>query len=85
MKEITIYTTEVCPYCIRAKKLLEKKGVPYKELNVDKNPELVEVVIQKSGGRTTVPQIFIGDFHIGGFDDLNSLENENKLDELLNA
>lgn len=83
MKKVIIYTTNICPYCVRAKKLLEKKGVEYEELRVDLNPELVEEAIQKSGGRRTVPQIFIGDYHVGGCDELHELEYENKLDGLL--
>lgn len=83
MKKVIIYTTNICPYCVRAKKLLEKKGVEYEELRVDLNPELVEEAIQKSGGRRTVPQIFIGDYHVGGCDELHELEYENKLDSLL--
>lgn len=83
MKNVTIYTTQVCPYCVRAKKLLEKKGAPYEELRVDLNPELVEEAIEKSGGLRTVPQIFIEDFHVGGCDELYALEAEKKLDGLL--
>ena len=83
MKNITIYTTQVCPYCIRAKRLLEKKGVEYKELRVDLNPELVQEAIEKSGGLRTVPQIFIEDYHVGGCDELHALERENRLDNLL--
>ena len=83
MKNVKIYTTRVCPYCVRAKKLLEKKGVDYIELRVDLNPELVEEAIEKSGGLRTVPQIFIEDFHVGGCDELYALEEEKKLDSLL--
>jgi glutaredoxin 3 len=83
MKNVTIYTTQSCPYCIKAKKLLEKKGVHYQELKIDLNSELVDEAITKSGGRRTVPQIFIGDYHVGGCDDLYALENANKLDGLL--
>jgi glutaredoxin 3 len=83
MKNVTIYTTRVCPYCIRAKRLLEKKGVSYEELKVDINPELVEEAVAKSGGRRTVPQIFIEDYHVGGCDELYALDAENKLNGLL--
>lgn len=83
MKHVTIYTTNTCPFCIQAKKLLDKKGVAYKELRVDENPELLSEVRQKSGGRKTVPQIFIDDMHIGGCDDLYLLDHENRLDPLL--
>ncbi len=83
MENVTIYTTLVCPYCVRAKKLLEKKGVEYKELRVDLDPALVQEAIEKSGGLKTVPQIFIGDYHVGGCDELYALERENELDSLL--
>ena len=83
MKNVTIYTTRVCPYCIRAKRLLEKKGVSYEELKVDINPELVEEAVEKSGGLRTVPQIFIEDYHVGGCDELYALDAENKLNDLL--
>lgn len=83
MKVVTIYTTQSCPYCVKAKKLLEKKGVEYEELRVDLNPELIAESIEKSGGLRTVPQIFIGDHHVGGCDDLYALEEQNRLDSLL--
>jgi glutaredoxin 3 len=83
MKNVTIYTTLVCPYCVKAKKLLEKKGVTYNELRVDLNPELIDEAIEKSGGLKTVPQIFIEDFHVGGCDDLYALEDKKELDGLL--
>lgn len=83
MKNVTIYTTQICPYCIKAKKLLDKKGVDYKELRVDLNPELAEEAVEKSGGRRTVPQIFIEDFHVGGCDELHALDRQNRLDSLL--
>jgi glutaredoxin 3 len=83
MKKVTIYTTQSCPYCIKAKSLLDKKGVTYEELRIDLNPELTAEAVKKSGGRRTVPQIFIGDHHVGGSDDLHALEKENKLDGLL--
>jgi glutaredoxin 3 len=83
MKEVIIYTTKTCPFCVRAKRLLGEKGVEYLELRVDKNPELAIEAKEKSGGRMTVPQIFIGDYHVGGCDDLYALEKENRLDQLL--
>ncbi len=83
MKNVTIYTTRVCPYCIRAKKLLEKKGVNYKELRVDLDPALIQEAIEKSGGLRTVPQIFIEEYHVGGCDELYALEAEKELDGLL--
>ncbi|MFZ2451207.1 MAG: glutaredoxin 3 [Methylobacter sp.] len=82
MPEILIYTTKICPYCIMAKRLLDKKGVTYNEINVDGNPGLREAMMQKTR-RRTVPQIYIGDLHVGGFDELYSLEQNKKLDPLL--
>ncbi len=83
MKNIIIYTTSYCPYCVRAKNLLTRKGASYEEINVENDGELREAMVQRAGGRKTVPQIFIGDLHIGGCDDLYALEGEGKLDELL--
>jgi len=82
MTEVTIYTTKVCPYCVRAKMLLEKKGASYKE--IDASDENVRAdMIEKAGGKRTVPQIFIGDKHVGGCDELYAIDSEGKLDELL--
>ena len=83
MKNVVIYTTKICPYCVRAKGLLDKKGAAYQEIRVDENPHLREELIQKSGGQRTVPQIFIGDLHVGGCDDLHALDRAGKLDPLL--
>jgi len=83
MKNVIIYSSENCPYCVKAKQLLESKKVEYTELRVDKNPELVAEVVKKSGGRKTVPQIFIDDHHVGGCDELYALEQEKKLDSML--
>ncbi|MGZ8095956.1 MAG: glutaredoxin 3 [Methylosarcina sp.] len=82
MAEIVIYTTRMCPYCIMAKRLLDKKGVSYTEIDVESNPRLREELIRKSK-RRTVPQIYIGDLHIGGFDELYALDRLKKLDPLL--
>lgn len=82
MPEILIYTTTICPYCIMAKRLLDKKGAAYTEINVDSKPGLREEMMQKTR-RRTVPQIYIGDLHVGGFDDLYALEQQKKLDALL--
>lgn len=82
MREITIYTTGICPYCSMAKRLLDKKGVAYTEINVDRHPERREEMLQRAQ-RRTVPQIFIGNHHVGGFDDLYALEKNKQLDELL--
>ncbi|MDI1231887.1 glutaredoxin 3 [Methylobacter sp. G7] len=84
MPEILIYTTNICPYCIMAKRLLDKKGLPYTEINVDAKPGLREEMMLKTN-RRTVPQIYIGDYHVGGFDELHALEQQKKLDDLLAA
>ncbi len=82
MPEILIYTTKLCPYCTMAKRLLDKKGVQYKEIHVDAEPGLREAMVQKTK-RRTVPQIYIDDFHVGGFDELYALDQQKKLDVLL--
>jgi glutaredoxin 3 len=82
---ILIYTKMFCPYCWRAKQLLESKGVDYTEVAVDAGGSLREQMIQRANGRTTVPQIFIGENHIGGCDDLIALERMGRLDPLLDA
>lgn len=82
MNEIIIYTTEICPYCVRAKQLLERKGLQYTEIHVDNNDELREKMIQLSG-RRTVPQLFINGKSIGGCDDLYQLEHSGELDKML--
>ena len=83
MANVVVYSLKVCPYCVRAKQLLNSKDVKYQEILVDGRQDLLEEVMQKSGGRKTLPQIFIDDYHIGGFDDLYALEKEGKLDPLL--
>ena len=83
MKPITIYTTPLCPYCVRAKSLLGKKGVLYDEVDVMMDLKAREEMLAKSGGARTVPQIFIGETHVGGCDDLYALDREGKLDPLL--
>ena len=83
MKSVTIYTTPICPYCVRAKSLLGKKGVSYDEVDVMMDMKAREEMLAKSGGARTVPQIFIGDTHVGGCDDLYALERDGKLDPLL--
>ena len=85
MPVIEIYTKTFCPYCWRAKLLLESKGVEYKEIGVDFGGEVKQIMIQRANGRTTVPQIFVGELHIGGCDDLVALDRDGKLDELLAA
>ena len=83
MKEVIIYTTLSCPFCVKAKRLLQRKGVEYEELRVDLNPDLIAEAVEKSGGLRTVPQIFIGDHHVGGCDELYDLEGQNRLDSIL--
>ena len=85
MTVIEIYTKTFCPYCWRAKHLLEEKGFEYKEIAIDKGGEVRERMIERANGRTTVPQIFIGERHIGGCDDLFALDRSGRLDELLAA
>ncbi|MEW6076949.1 MAG: glutaredoxin 3 [Thermodesulfobacteriota bacterium] len=82
-KAVEIYTTGVCPYCIRAKALLDKKKIAYAERRVDETPAFADEAVRRSGGRTTVPQIFINGVHVGGCDELYALEREKKLDALL--
>jgi glutaredoxin 3 len=79
---ITMYSTRFCPYCIRARFLLESKQVTYTDIGVDARPELRREMMAKSG-RRTVPQIWIGDRHVGGYDDLARLEQRGELDDLL--
>ncbi|MCB1644939.1 MAG: glutaredoxin 3 [Pseudomonadales bacterium] len=82
MKDVVMYTTRFCPFCIRAKALLDSKGVPYRDIAVDSQPELRREMMEKSG-RHTVPQIWIGDQHVGGCDELMSLERRGLLDQAL--
>ena len=82
MADIVIYTAAACGYCVMAKRLLDRKGANYREINIDSTPGLRHEVMQKTG-RRTVPQIFIGDRHIGGFDDLYALDQQKLLDPLL--
>jgi glutaredoxin 3 len=79
---ITIYTTRFCPYCIRARFLLENKGVAYRDIGVDARPELRREMMERSG-RHTVPQIWIGGQHVGGYEDLARLERQGRLDALI--
>lgn len=81
--EITVYLTQFCPYCVRAKSLLNAKQVNFTEIDVGAQPELREEMTQKSNGVTSVPQIFIGDTHVGGCDDLFATESAGKLDAML--
>ena len=81
--KIIIYTGPTCYFCVRAKDLLKKKGLEFEELFLGDNPDLMEEMIARSGGKRTVPQIFIGDTHIGGFDELYDKDKSGELDEIL--
>ncbi|WP_298625716.1 glutaredoxin 3 [uncultured Legionella sp.] len=82
MSEVIMYSTGYCPYCIKAKELLNRKNIPFTDIRIDMHPERREEMIIKSG-RHTVPQIFINGQAIGGCDDLHALEHQGKLNELL--
>jgi glutaredoxin 3 len=82
VKNVKIYTTPYCPYCVRAKRLLERKGVPFEEIDVA-NDDQARIELAERTGRRTVPQIFIGQDHVGGSDDLHALEEQGKLDAML--
>ena len=84
MPEIVIYSSDWCPYCIRAKQLLASKGVDFEEIKVDGRPELRAEMTRKAQ-RTSVPQIWIGSTHVGGCDELHALERAGRLDALLEA
>ncbi len=83
MPPVEIYTTGFCPYCVAAKALLTRKGVAFKEISVSNDQAKRQEMIERSNGRMTVPQIFIGPVHVGGSDDLHALERAGKLDPLL--
>ncbi|MEO3389340.1 glutaredoxin 3 [Mesorhizobium sp. CAU 1741] len=83
MSEVTIYTRMMCGYCAAAKRLLEVKGVAYTEHDASFSPELRQEMIGRANGRSTFPQIFVGDYHVGGSDELHALEREGRLDALL--
>ncbi|WP_114943332.1 glutaredoxin 3 [Microvirga calopogonii] len=85
MPSITIYTKSWCPYCSAAKKLLAEKGVAFTEIDIEKKPETRAEMIQKANGRSTVPQIFIDEKHVGGCDDLYALDDRGQLEPLLQA
>jgi glutaredoxin 3 len=84
MARVEIYTKFMCPYCARAKKLLEAKGVDYEETEISMDAGKREEMIQRANGRTTVPQIFIDGRHVGGSDDLAELERSGRLEPMLN-
>ena len=85
MPKVVIYTTSSCPYCIAAKRLLTQKGVSFEEIGVDDNPAGRAKMSERTGGSRTVPQIFIGESHVGGCDELYALEQAGRLDALLAA
>ena len=86
MAKVLMYATAVCPYCVRAEQLLNRKGITdIEKIRVDLEPQRREEMLAKSNGKRTVPQIFIGDTHVGGCDDLHELERQGKLDSLLAA
>ena len=85
MSQIEIYTTRYCPYCHAAKRLLSKKGVTFTEIDVSGDAEGRSKMVARAKGRMTVPQIFIGSVHVGGYDDLYELDRSGKLDPLITA
>jgi glutaredoxin 3 len=85
MVDVTIYTRMMCGYCMAAKRLLERKGVAYTEHDASFSSDLRQEMISRAHGRSTFPQIFIGDLHVGGSDDLHELEREGRLDKLLSG
>ena len=85
MPKVTIYTTRFCPYCIAAKRLLTSKKIAFDEIAVDGSSDLREEMTERAGGAYTVPQIWIGDVHVGGCDELYELENAGRLDPLFAA
>ena len=81
--DIIMYSTRICPYCDRARTLLKAKGAAFSEIKIDEDPAQRDVMLKRSGGRRTVPQIFIGERHVGGFDELYALDRKGELDGLL--
>ena len=84
MKNITVYMGPMCSYCDAAKRLLNKKNIPFKEINIALEEGKMEEMLKKSNVMKTIPQIFIEDHHIGGYDELRALENKGELDKLIN-
>jgi glutaredoxin 3 len=80
--KVTVYTTSYCPYCARAKRLLERKGVAYEEIDAEGKEELRAWLVEKTG-QMTVPQIFVGERSLGGFSDIDALDRQGKLDPIL--
>lgn len=83
MPDIVMYSTRICGYCERARALLTRKNVAFREIKIDEDPAEFAVMLQRSGGLRTVPQIFIGDRHVGGYTDLAQLDRTGELDRLL--
>ena len=82
MNRIEIYTTAICPYCVSAKQLLQRKGLDYEEVRIDTDPVRRDEMLARSAGRRTVPQIFVNGTHVGGFDDLVAADRSGRLGEL---
>jgi len=85
MAKVQVYTTPYCAFCVRAKMLLERRGVEFEEIDVSGDPELRTKLVEMSGGRRTVPQIFVNDAIIGGYEELMALDDAGKLDDLLSS
>ena len=83
MKNVIVYMGPMCAFCDAAKRLLIKKNIPYKEINIALDEDRREEMIKKSSGKRTIPQIFIEDYHVGGYEELKALENKNELDSLI--
>ena len=83
MKNVTVYMGPMCAFCDAAKRLLNKKNIPYTEINISLDEDKREEMLKKSNGRRTIPQIFIEDFHVGGYEELRALENKGELDNLI--
>lgn len=85
MADVVVYTKDYCPYCTRAKTLLKRKGAEFREIDITHDENLQKEMVEKSGGRRTVPQIFINGTSVGGSDDLHALDAAGKLDAMLQA
>ena len=83
MAQVTVYSKAHCPYCTQAKQLLAHKDIAFDEIRVDLDPTKLQEMLAKSEGQRTLPQIFIGDYHVGGFTDLRALDQQGKLAELI--
>ncbi|MEO7935278.1 MAG: glutaredoxin 3 [Dokdonella sp.] len=83
MVSVEMYTTAICPYCVAAKNLLKQKGFDYSEIRVDTDPQRREEMLTRTGGRRSVPQIFVNGTHVGGFDDLVAADRSGKLAEIV--